>query len=137
MGYVERCLWEYRDNLAAIEMMREEMAELQSLRVQTYAGGGGQAKGVAADPVLDVCERVLKLEQKIKRLERETTPITLMQETLLGSDIRICQMREILKLRYFEHESKDKVVSSLCVSEATYFRRCSELKQLARKYILV
>ena len=135
MGYVERCLWEYRDNLAVIEYLREEIAELQSLRVQTYEGGG-VLRGGAADPVSDVCAHVLKLEQKIGQLERMTKPVTLMQEALLGGDIRICQLREILRRRYFEHEGKDKVISGLCVSEATYFRRCSELKQLARKYIL-
>ena len=131
MGYVERCLWDYRDNLASIEIMREELAGLMSVHGQEF---GGKSPYGSADPVSRVCERVMTLERNIKKVERMTVPITRMAEGLCGSDLRIHQMREVLRLKYFEHESKEAVIREAGISEKTYYRRCSEIKRLARKY---
>ena len=131
VGYVERCLWDYRENLASIEMMREEIAGLKSVNGHDYGGNSANSLG---DPVSEVCERVLKLEKNIQRVERMTKPITQMATALVGNDIRISQMREILKLRYFEHEEKETVIRIAGVSERTYYRRCGEIKQRTRKY---
>lgn len=131
MGYVERCLWDYRDNLASIEIMREELSGLMSVHGQEF--GSNVASG-SADPVSRVCERVMRLESSIKKAEKMTVPITRMSEGLCGSDLRICQMRDVLRLKYFEHESKEAVIREAGISEKTYYRRCSEIKRLARKY---
>ena len=131
MGYVERCLWDYRDNLASIEIMREELAGLMSVHGHDF--GGTDGNGIA-DPVPRVCERAMSLERTIKKAERMTVPITRMHEGLCGSDLRIHQMREVLRLKYFEHESKEVVIRKAGISETTYFRRCREIKRLARKY---
>ncbi len=131
MGYIERCLWDYRDNLVSIEIMREELAGLMSVHGQDY---GGKCANESADPVSKVCERVMTLERNIKKAEKMTMPITRMAEGLCGSDLRICQMREILRLKYFGHESKEAVIREAGITEKTYYRRCSEIKRLARKY---
>lgn len=131
MGYIERCLWDYRDNLVSIEIMREELAGLTSVHVQDY---GVKCANGSADPVSKVCERVMTLERNIKKAEKMTMPITRMSEGLCGSDLRICQMRDVLRLKYFEHESKEAVIREAGISEKTYYRRCSEIKRLARKY---
>ena len=131
MGYVERCLLDYRYNLASIEIMREELAGLMSVHGQNFGSTGAC---VLSDPVSRVCERVMTLEKNIKKAERMTLPITRMVEGLCGSDLRIYQMREILKLKYFDHESKEVVIREAGITEKTYYRRCSEIKRLARKY---
>ena len=131
MGYVERCLWDYRDNLASIEIMREELAGLMSVHGPEL---GGNISGGSSDPVSRVCERVIMLERNIKKAEKMTVPITRMSEGLCGSDLRISQMREILRLKYFEHGSKEAVIREAGITEKTYYRRCSEIKRLARKY---
>ncbi len=131
MGYVERCLWDYRDNLASIEIMREELAGLMSVNGHDY---GGSNAGVSGDPVSKVCERVMRLERNIKKAEKMTVPITRMAEGLCGSDLRIHQMREVLRLRYFEHENKETVIRTAGISEKTYYRRCGDIKRMARKY---
>ena len=131
MGYIEKCLWDYRDNLASIEMMREELAGLMSVHGQEF---GGNAVNGISDPVPKVCERAMMLEKSIKKAEKMTLPITRMIEGLCGSDLRIHQMREVLRLKYFEHESTSAVIRKAGISATTYFRRIGEIKTLARKY---
>ena len=43
-------------------------------------------------------------------------------------------MREILKMRFFDHESRSAVIRKMSISDATYIRRCSSIKGRARKY---
>lgn len=131
MGYVDRCLWDYRDNLASIEIMREELAGLMSVHGQEFGKNGANE---ISDPVPKVCEQVMRLERNIKKVEKMTIPITRMVEGLCGSELRISQMREILRLKYFEHESTNVVLRKSGISSSTYFRRIGEIKRLARKY---
>lgn len=132
MGYVERCLWEYRENQGALILMREELSELKSIHGQNYSPHS--TNGVS-DPVSDVAHRVIVLERKIQQIEKRIKPVSRLKEALMGSEMRVHHMREILRLRYFEHESSETVIREMGISEATYFRRCGELKRLARKYI--
>ena len=131
MGYVERCLWDYRDNLASIEIMREELAGLISVQGQDFSMNGANT---ICDPVPKVFERVMKLESGIQKAEKMTLPITRMVEGLCGNDLRIHQIREILSMKYFEHEDKETVIRNAGISEKTYFRRIGEIKRIARKY---
>ena len=131
MGYVDRCLWDYRDNLASIEIMREELAGLISVQGQDFSMNGANA---ICDPVPKVCERVMKLESGIQKAEKKTVPITRMVEGLCGNDLRIHQIREVLSMKYFEHEDKETVIRNAGISERTYFRRIGEIKRIARKY---
>ena len=132
MGYVERCLWEYRENKKALALMREELSDLSSVHVQDYSP---HAVNGVSDPVSETAHRVLKLERDIQKMEKQIRPVEKLKESLLGSDMRIYHMREILRQKYFEHESMEKVIREMGISEATYFRRIGELKRLARKYI--
>ena len=131
MRYIERCLWDYRDNLASIEMMREELAGLMSVHGQELGKNGANE---VSDPVPKVCERVMMLERNIKKVEKMTLPITRMLEGLCGSELRVKQMNEVLRLKYFEHESTNVVIRKAGISATTYFRRIGEIKRLARKY---
>lgn len=72
MGYVERCLWEYRDNLTSIELMRKELAGLMSVHGQSLERHSGNG---ITDPVSRVCERVMTLERYIKKAEKMTVRV--------------------------------------------------------------
>ena len=133
MGYVESCLWEYKANKGALALLREELAGLKSVHGQELKL---HTENGVSDPVSEVAHQVLILEQKISRLEKHTRPVEKLQEYLTSSDERTYHMSEILKLKYFDHKDTDLVIKKIGISEATYFRRCSELKRLARKYIL-
>lgn len=132
MGYVERCLWEYRENKDALELMKEELKEMSSLHGQDYKIH--TSNGVS-DPVSDVTHRVMRLERQIAQVERLIKPVEKLEAYLCGNEMRVYHMREILKLKYFAHESGETVQKQLGISAATYFRRCGDLKRLARKYI--
>ena len=133
MGYVESCLWEYKANKGALLLLREELAGLKSVHGQELKQHAGND---VSDPVADVAHQVLILERKIRKLERHTRPVEKLQEYLTNSDEHTYHMREILKLKYFDHKDTGLIIRKIGISEATYFRRCSELKRLARKYIL-
>ena len=130
-GYVERCLWEYKENAAELEVLRMEQQELMSLHVQSYEAHG--ANGVS-DPVSEVAHRRMTLEKKIVKLERRTKPVEKLQGDLCGNDMRISQMREILRLRYLAHDSHEDIQRRMAVSSATYWRRSRELLRMARRY---
>ena len=68
------------------------------------------------------------------KLERRTKPVEKLREDLCGSDLRIGQMREILKLRYVQHDSHEDVQRKMAVSRTTYWRRSRELLRMARRY---
>lgn len=131
MHGVERCLWDYKANLASQAAMREEIAGLMSVRGHSYEA---HVISVASDPVADVTNRILNLEHKIKSSERRTRPVEKLQVDLQGSDMYISQMGKILSLRYIEHESIEAVMDELAISSATFWRRTKELIRTARKY---
>ena len=131
MTYIDKCLWDYKANIAAIDWLRDEIANLSSLHAQDY--DFRQGSGVS-DPVGNLVSKCQYMEGKIRKLESITRPITRMYEELSGSDMAESQMREILKLRFFDHESRSVVIRKMSISDATYIRRCSAIKGRARKY---
>ena len=132
MTYVERCLYEYRENLALIDTLKSEIEDLLSVRAQNYESniGGGQS-----NPVEAVTMKKLYLERRLNRVERTTRTIKRLDEDLCGSDVRVQQMSRILKLKYFRGESIDYVLRSMAISPSTYWRRNGELLRKARKYL--
>ena len=50
MTYVERCLYDYKENLALIDTLKSEIEDLISVRAQNYESntGGGQSNPVEA-----------------------------------------------------------------------------------------
>ncbi len=133
MGFVNDCLWEYRDNLNIIELKKEELAELQSVSSQKYSTFP-PSDGNISDPIQRVFYLRQKLEHEIKAVERKTKPVTLMLESLSVRLMREYQMRKILEYRFFAHEPIDFVIRKLAISERTYRRRCREIRSIAHKY---
>ena len=60
-GYVEQCLWEYKENAAELETLQLEHKELMSLHGQNYEAHG---EGGVADPVSEVTHRRLSDREK-------------------------------------------------------------------------
>ena len=131
MTYVERCLYEYKANVASIEAMKAEHDDLTSAHCQTYEGH--TLNGVS-DPVFEVTARKMGLESRIARTERKTRPVERLKADLTGNDLRIVQMREILNFKYINQEGNEKTQELMAVSSRTYWRRVRELLWLAKKY---
>ncbi len=127
----EQIMWNYRRNVSKAGRMRLIMELLQSVRGQDY--GAHTVNGVS-DPVLEVVHRKLRLEKKIAILEREIRVVENLKDSLMAEELRICQMRGILKGRYMEHKEPDRVMRELGLTKPTYYRRNSELIERAREY---
>ena len=133
MTFVERCLYEYKANVAAIEAINLEMQDLMSVRGHNYEGFSPNLNNVS-DPVVEVTARKVQLENKISWLKRLTAPVERLQADLCGSELRIQQMRDILRLKYIGNNRNDDVIAEMYISVPTYWRRVRELLRMARKY---
>ena len=129
---MEKCLYEYRENLALIDALKEELSNLLSVRAQNYEG---HAVNGVSNPVEAVTQKKMSLERRLRRAERITRAITRLAEDLCGSEMRIQQMSKILRLKYFDGESVNYVLRNMAISISTYWRRNSELLRKARKYL--
>ena len=128
MTYVEKCLYDYRANVAALEMLIEEKNNLKSIHGHSYEINNSS---VGADPVASTVNNLMALEKKIARLEKKIKPVNELLENLSGSDLRFQQMKDILKMKYFNHESVRYILKELAISERTFRRRIRELLHLA------
>ena len=131
MTFVERCLYEYKANVASIGVMTEEIGDLQSVHGQSYEAH--TVNGVS-DPVCEVTARIMNLEAKISKTERKVRPVEKLRSDLSGSDLKQSQMREVLELKYIGHESNRETQRQMSVSEATFWRRKRELLRFAKRY---
>ena len=133
MRYVERCLYNYRENLAMLQNLKAELMTLQSLHGASYEGHS--INGVA-NPVFDVTARIISLEKKIMANLKRTRPVARLCGMLTCiHTLRHSQMAGILKLRYFRHYSVNRVIRELAISQPTYWRRNDELLRKAREYL--
>ena len=130
-GYVERCLWEYRENVAMIEQLRAVCKELMSVRGHSYEA---HIAGSVTNPVLDVTHKRLKLEARIARTELRVKPVERLNKDIANGAYNDRHIREVLKLRYMEHRSVDTVMDMLHISSSTYGRAKDKLLRVACKY---
>ena len=131
MNFVEQCLYDYKTNVASISVMKEELSSLKSVHCQKY---DAHAVNGVSDPVFDVTVRTIALERRITKTEKRTKPVEKLRADLFGSDYRYQHMREILDLKYINHECNREVLRKMAVSERTFRRRKRELLELAGRY---
>ena len=129
---VDKYLWDYKANVAAIDYLRQEMSTLMSVQGQRYEHQQGTM--AVSEPVANVVQRKMELELKIQHLESRVQPVARLYDDLSVTDLAEAQMREILKLRFFDHESRNIVIRKMSISDATYVRRCKTLKRRAMAY---
>lgn len=133
MNYVEKCLYDYPDNIALIEALNIELQLLSSVHGLSYEA---HAINSISDPVAMVTTRIMSLERKITKMVNRTRPVErLLDDFRYKTTSRISQMDLILRLRYFKKQSVNDVLRQGAISYPTYWRRNQELLQLARKYL--
>lgn len=137
--FAERCLYDYKTNVARLEALRVELRALDSLssvRVQTYDGipGNGEPQDVVSARLVKI-ERV---EQNILFLERRTRPVEMLLADLSSPYVlepARKEMLEILRLRYLHANTWERVMSILKIGKATFLRRRRELIDMAVRYL--
>ena len=76
--FAEKCLYEYKRNLACLEVLRDDLRVAQAgldVRAQNYQYTFNLG-GEVSDPVSARLIKIEQLEERISKLERLTKPIT-------------------------------------------------------------
>lgn len=131
MKYVERCLWDYRANVAMLEMLRARVQELQSVRGHSYEA---HSMNGISDPVAEVTNKVLGYEKKMEKTKTWIEPVRTLEEDLRAGKAGRSSLLWILWLKYFDHMGIDDVKRELSVSGSTLYRQTLELLRLAKGY---
>ena len=137
--FAEKCLYDYRMNNARLKVLTEDLRVLRSgtdAHIQQYDKPTGQLY-IMYDPVASYVERIDALENKIKRIERNTTPITTLRNDLQQASISNCNKKnDYLKdLYYFDGNSLDSVAQELHCSRSTLYHRRRGLVTMAVHYL--
>ena len=131
MTYIERCLYDYKANIAALEVLIAERNNLKSIHGHSYEVINSS---VGADPVSRTVNNLMALEKKIDRLNKKIRPVNKLISDLSGRALRLQQIKKILTLKYLEHENNSYIQKEIGISVSTYWRRVQELLRIARKY---
>ena len=134
--FAERCLYDYLENVARLEVLR---VELKALDAMSSTGSpkydGMPAPGDPRDAVSARLERIERVEQDILHWERKTLPIGRLLNDLQSPDVLAdspkIELLKILRLKYLGWNTWKRTRGALGMSEATLTRRRKELVDLA------
>ena len=132
MNYVEKCLYDYKVNIAEIEALIEKRSGLMSMRAQSYHSNNSYEVN---DPVGNTVNQKLAIDKRISKLEKCVKAVEKLVNDLNGSASNVRQMAGILQLRYIQHEDKEVIKEKIRISERTFWRRVKELIRLAKRYL--
>lgn len=137
--YTEKCLFSYHDNLARIEVLKEDLRVLRAgsdVHAQNY-----QLKfdfrGNNSDPVSKYVEKIESLENQIKHLERMTMPITKLinDVSMARKNTKNYDYKMLIKLFYFDGLLLSEVADELKKSKRTVSSRRYSIVMKAADYL--
>ena len=139
--YAEKCLYEYKRNMACIEILKEDLRVERAgsdVHVQNYQ----YTFNFTGEPSNPVQARLIKIEQieeRIRKLERCTKPITQLVKDLTSAESLDTshnkELYEVMKLMYFGNNQPDAIIEELRVAKRTFARRRRELVLTAISYL--
>ena len=125
--YAERCLYEYKRNMAGLEILRDDLRTIQAgtdVRAQNYQNSL-DFTGDPSDPVQTRMMRIEKLEERIRLLERFTQPVTRLVEDLTAPYVHEgsakAEMYALMELYYFGQNSITSVMTELHMSRRNVY----------------
>lgn len=138
--FAERCLYDYKANVARLEVLRTDLRVLDaisSVKVQNYDGTPGS--GYPSDSVSERLQRIERVEENILHLERRTLPIRRLyddlRENYVLADSPKMILRGVLELFYFGENTREATAEELGLSRASFFRKKEELVRLSIRYL--
>lgn len=138
--FAERCLYDYKANVARLEVLRTDLRVLDaasSVKVQNYDGIPGS--GYPSDSVSGRLQRIERLEEDILHMERRTLPIRRLyddlRENYVLADSPKMILRGILELFYFGENTREATAEELGLSRASFFCKKEELVRLSIRYL--
>lgn len=138
--FAERCLYDYKANVARLEVLRTDLKVLDaisSVKVQNYDGIPGS--GCPSDSVSGRLQRIERVEENILHLERRTLPIRRLYDDLRESyvlaDSSKMLLRGILELFYFGENTWQATAHELGLGKSSFFEKRKELVGLTIRYL--
>ena len=139
--YAEKCLYEYKRNMACLEILREDLRVEQAgsdVHVQNYQYTI-DFNGIHSNPVQARMIKIEQLEERIRKLERWTKPITQLEKDLTSAESldtsRNKELYEVMKLMYFGKNPPDAIIEELKIARRTFYNRRRELVYTAISYL--
>ena len=139
--YAEKCLYEYKRNMACLEILREDLRVEQAgsdVHVQNYQYTI-DFTGTHSNPVQARMIKIEQLEERIRKLERWTKPITQLEKDLTSAESldtsRNKELYEVMKLMYFGKNPPDAIIEELKIARRTFYNRRRELVYTAISYL--
>lgn len=139
--HAEKCLYEYKRNIAALDVLREDL-RVEKAGSDVHAQSYQLSFGFSGEPSNPVENRLIKienLESKIRLLERYTKPVTQLMndldapENLQGSDNEL--LLNILKLLYFGKNTIEAILDELHIARRTFARKRRDLVLMTAQYL--
>ena len=139
--YAERCLYDYKRNVAGLKVLREDLRVMRSgldVQAQNY-----QYKleftGTVSDPVQARLLKIETIEERIRQLERYTLPIGQLIEDITAPEVleysENKSLMGILRLMYFGKNPPDAVMEELKLGRRTFYRQRRELVNMTASYL--
>ena len=139
--YAERCLYDYKRNVAGLKVLREDLRVMRSgldVQAQNY-----QYKleftGTVSDPVQARLLKIEAIEERIRMLERYTLPIGQLIEDITAPEVMEYSENKslmgILRLMYFGKNPPDAVMEELKLGRRTFYRQRRELVNMTASYL--
>ena len=139
--YAEKCLYEYKRNMACLEILREDLRVEQAgsdVHVQNHQYTI-DFTGAHSNPVQARMIKIEQLEERIRKLERWTKPLTQLEKDLTSAESldtsRNKELYEVMKLMYFGKNPPDAIIEELRIARRTLARRRRELVITAINYL--
>ena len=139
--YAEKCLYEYKRNLAGLKVLREDLRVAQAgldVHAQNYQYTFNFT-GEVSDPVQSRLMKIEGLEERIRKLERVVNPIKQLIEDLTAPEVLEYSenkyLMDILRLMYFGKNPPDAIMNELNIARTTFFKQRRELVNMAISYL--
>lgn len=138
--FAERCLYDYKANMARLEVLRADLRILDaasSVKVQAYDGvpGSGDPQDAPSARLI----RIEKVEEDILHLERRTLPIRRLyddlRENYVLTDSPKMILRGILELFYLGENTWQATAHELGLGKSSFFEKRKELVRLTIRYL--
>ena len=139
--YAEKCLYDYRRNVACLEILRDDLrvekagTDVHAQSYQSVLDFGGDP----SNPVQARMMRIEKLEERIRILERLTRPITRLIQDLTAPYVREgsvkAEMYSLMELYYFGQNTVEIVLSELHIGKHGMYNLRRDLVKLLMRYM--
>ncbi len=139
--YAEKCLYEYKKNLARLDVLCEDLRVLQcssDVKVQRY-DRIFSTNGCPSDPVFNHIVKIESIEEEIQKIKRLTDPIDRMIRDFSAPEVLKNsyqnKLLEILRYVYFGNNSWRDVAQEMHIGKSLFFHYKNELVKCAIDYL--